>query len=168
MNAWPQMLQSDPTLAPLMTWAKAHTRVPLPISSVSTRARPWTNGASPIRDLAQEGVDDTILLVLRDARVDREREDLASGRFRYREVAFAMAQVAEGIQEMDRCRIVDARPDPPRVESPQDLVAVRDPDDEEMPGVLVAGEDLREPDGRRRAQSVDVSIRRRPPLGRPP
>src|SRR5690242_8643626 len=48
MKVWSQTLQSEPIVAPAITWANAQIRVPAPIASLSTSARSWMNGGSLI------------------------------------------------------------------------------------------------------------------------
>src|SRR4051812_46233174 len=88
MKAWSPTLQSLPMTAPFMTWAKAQTRVPAPMASDSHRARSCTktDGSSATSgDRFPQLVRHPLLLLRRDLREERQREDLAGRLLGHRE-----------------------------------------------------------------------------------
>ena len=139
-----------------------------PVSG-AVRRRRVARRARNLPERAPDGAGHPSLLLGRDLRVERQRQQLPGGSLGDREVAGPIAKVPEGRLQVNGHRVVDRGTNSFVVQAAQDVIPARHPDRVQMPDVLIAGRGPGENDLGQVSEQLGIMARCLPPApGCPP
>ena len=130
---------------------------------MADRSSPGPPRARSLPERAPDGVGHPSLLLVRDLRVERQRQQLPGGSLGDREVAGPVAEVPEGWLQVNGHRVMDPGTDSFFVQAAQDMVPARHSDHVQMPDVLIAGGSPGEIDLGQISEQLGITARCLPP-----